>query len=255
MQIFLVPGAITVFFGAFLLLFLPPSPLRHPIIGIPGYNKLPSHVLQETHDKVEADNVGNERGGSKWSWVQAREALVDVKIWGFLLMATAIYVVRDVPVSAVCALADFVFIISGQRQRHRLRSTPRQIHRIHLVTSDPPPHSRRRNHMHLDLHIRPPRNVHPNLPHSLLSDYPPRAELRSDDNRGYHVLERELGTQGGTVGGLLPFADVRSTVCLVVGLVDSECRRWNETSDLERCHFRGVQSCTFLLRHLIRISH
>ncbi|KAI5448756.1 hypothetical protein NCC49_000784 [Naganishia albida] len=92
--IFLVPGAITVFFGAFLLLFLPPAPLRHPIIGIPGYNRLPSRVLQETHDKVEADNIGNERGGSKWSWVQAREALVDVKIWGFLLMATAIYVVN-----------------------------------------------------------------------------------------------------------------------------------------------------------------
>ncbi|KAJ9107150.1 hypothetical protein QFC19_002810 [Naganishia cerealis] len=94
--IFLVPGAITVVFGAFLLLLLPPSPLRQAIIPIPGYNKLPTHVLQETHDKVLRDSTheGNETAASKWNWKQAREAALDVKIWGFFLMATAIYVVN-----------------------------------------------------------------------------------------------------------------------------------------------------------------
>ncbi|KAJ9111253.1 hypothetical protein QFC22_006553 [Naganishia vaughanmartiniae] len=100
--IFLVPGAITVIFGAFLLLFLPPSPLQHPIVSIPGYNKLPAHILQETHEKVRLDGNPAVRGEgddgrpaeAKWDWSQAREAVVDVKIWGFFLMATAIYVVN-----------------------------------------------------------------------------------------------------------------------------------------------------------------
>ncbi|KAJ9119271.1 hypothetical protein QFC24_005742 [Naganishia onofrii] len=99
--VFLVPGAITVVFGAFLLLLLPPSPLQHPILSIPGYNKLPSHILHETHEKVRLDGnsavlvEGDESPAeAKWNWSQAREALVDVKIWGFFLMATAIYVVN-----------------------------------------------------------------------------------------------------------------------------------------------------------------
>jgi sugar phosphate permease len=91
-QIFLVPGAITVVFGFFLLLILPPSPLQPPILGILGYNKLPPAILEQTHDKVLADRGGDEV--AKWSWSQAREAVLDIKIWGFLFMATLIYVVR-----------------------------------------------------------------------------------------------------------------------------------------------------------------
>lgn len=167
LQIFLVPGAITVVFGAFLLLFLPPSPLRHPIIGIPGYNKLPSRVLQETHDKVEADNIGNERGGSKWSWVQAREAVVDVKIWGFLLMATAIYVVR--PSGDGCRISRLPCLsVLGQRQCYGLRSPASQIDRIHLSSSNAPPHSWRSHNMHLDLHLRPPRHIHQDFSYPVL---------------------------------------------------------------------------------------
>ncbi|GHJ89426.1 hypothetical protein NliqN6_5828 [Naganishia liquefaciens] len=90
--IFLVPGAITVFFGILLLLILPPSPLRPPILRIKGYNALPHTVLQMTHEKITADHGDGESAG--WSWNQAREAVLDVKIWGFLLMATAIYIVN-----------------------------------------------------------------------------------------------------------------------------------------------------------------
>ena len=92
--IFLVPGSMTVVFGAMLLLLLPPTPLSTPVLRIPYYNAFSSDERAELDAKVRSNLTGNEREGAPWRWDQAREAALDPKIWLFFLMATAIYVVN-----------------------------------------------------------------------------------------------------------------------------------------------------------------
>lgn len=92
--IFIVPGGITIVFGVILMLLLPPTPLSRPVISIPHYNRFTIAEKKELDAKVLANLTGNERQGSRWSWDQAREAALDAKIWIYLLMATAIYVVN-----------------------------------------------------------------------------------------------------------------------------------------------------------------
>lgn len=92
--IFLVPGSITIVFGALLLLLLPPSPLRSPILPIPGYNRFSDEQKAIIDAKVRANLTGNGGAGSPWDWQQAKEAVRDPQILLFFLMATAIYVVR-----------------------------------------------------------------------------------------------------------------------------------------------------------------
>lgn len=92
--IFLVPGSMTVVFGALLLFLLPPTPLSTPILCIPYYNTFSSDERAELDAKVRSNLTGNEREGAAWRWDQAREAALDAKIWLYFLMATAIYVVN-----------------------------------------------------------------------------------------------------------------------------------------------------------------
>jgi Major Facilitator Superfamily len=89
---FLVPGAFTIFFGFLLLIFLPPSPLRSPLIPIPGFNKFNQEQREAIDTKVRRNMTGNERAGSSWNWEQAKEGLRDPQIYIFFLLATAIYV-------------------------------------------------------------------------------------------------------------------------------------------------------------------
>lgn len=89
---FLVPGAFTIFFGILLLCFLPPSPLRSPLIPIPGFNKFSQEQRRVIDAKVRCNMTGNERAGSTWSWDQAKEGLRDPQIYIFFLLATSIYV-------------------------------------------------------------------------------------------------------------------------------------------------------------------
>ncbi|UZJ57001.1 hypothetical protein CBS101457_006321 [Exobasidium rhododendri] len=92
--IFLVPGSMTIVFGFLLILLLPPTPLSKPILSIPYYNRFNQEEREELDAKVRLNMTGNERQGSNWDWNQAKEAAMDIKIWIFFLMATAIYVVN-----------------------------------------------------------------------------------------------------------------------------------------------------------------
>lgn len=90
---FLVPGTITIVFGALLLLLLPPAPVHSPVLKVPYYNSFNPSDRAVLDGKVRRNLTGNERAGASWSWPQAREAAMDVHIWIYFLMATAIYVV------------------------------------------------------------------------------------------------------------------------------------------------------------------
>lgn len=90
--LFLVPGSLTVFFGVALLLLLPPSPTERPLLRIPGYNVFSQQEVELILEKTRDEMLSREQ--SKWNWSQVVEALLDVKIWIFTLMATAIYVVN-----------------------------------------------------------------------------------------------------------------------------------------------------------------
>lgn len=92
--IFLVPGSITVAFGFLVLLLLPPSPLRLPLLAIPSYNRLTLADRQVIDAKVRGNLTGTPSSAAAmaWNWSQAKEAALDPKIYLFFLMATAIYV-------------------------------------------------------------------------------------------------------------------------------------------------------------------
>lgn len=92
--IFLVPGSITVAFGFLVLLLLPPSPLRLPLLAIPCYNRLTLADRQGIDAKVRGNLTGTPSSAAAmaWNWSQAKEAALDPKIYLFFLMATAIYV-------------------------------------------------------------------------------------------------------------------------------------------------------------------
>lgn len=90
--LFLVPGSLTVFFGIALLLLLPPSPTERPLLKIPGYNVFSEQEVELILEKTREEMLSREQ--SKWNWSQVVEALLDVKVWIFTFMATAIYVVN-----------------------------------------------------------------------------------------------------------------------------------------------------------------
>lgn len=94
--LFLVPGTVTIVFGLVIILLLPPTPLRPPVLPIKGYNKFTETQRLFIDSGVRANLTGNERAGSPWSWTQAREAMRDPNIPIFFFMATAIYISNGV---------------------------------------------------------------------------------------------------------------------------------------------------------------
>lgn len=88
--LFLVPGALTVFFGFCVLLVLPPSPEEDPVLRIPGYNVFDEEDRDVILAKTRSEMLGRER--SRWSWRQVLEALLDIKVWIYFFMAISIYV-------------------------------------------------------------------------------------------------------------------------------------------------------------------
>lgn len=110
-SLFLVPGCLTVFFGLVVLLLLPSGPNHAPLVRIPGYNVFSAIERDELLDKTQRqmltaptattkDNSSDSGKSSPrqiaasppWQWYQVWEALLDIKVWLFTLMATAIYV-------------------------------------------------------------------------------------------------------------------------------------------------------------------
>ncbi|PWN25794.1 MFS general substrate transporter [Jaminaea rosea] len=88
--LFLVPGFLTVFFGAVVLLFLPPEPARDAVIKVPGYNTFSPAEREAMLRATRLEALGRE--SDKWEWSQVLEALCDYKVWIYFLLATAIYV-------------------------------------------------------------------------------------------------------------------------------------------------------------------
>ena len=113
---FVFAGGFTVVFGMLLLVLLPASPAAYPLLAINHYNtfdeqerllaaqRVRSNLTGEVaivEKTAELDNVDISRtdavgsfagSGKPWQWYQAREALLDYKIWIFFLQAICIYI-------------------------------------------------------------------------------------------------------------------------------------------------------------------
>lgn len=112
---FVFAGGFTVVFGMLLLVFLPASPAAHPLLAIKHYNTFDEQERQVAAQRVRSNltgeaaiaektaeldtfevtsnAIGNFAGSGKpWQWYQAKEALLDYKVWIFFLQAICIYV-------------------------------------------------------------------------------------------------------------------------------------------------------------------
>lgn len=87
--LFLVPGAMTVFFGLAVMTLLPNSPTEQPLLRIPGYNAFSAERQSAVAAKTKQEMLGRQRTSSNWR--QVGEALIDPKTWIYTVMATTIY--------------------------------------------------------------------------------------------------------------------------------------------------------------------
>ncbi|CAO1616673.1 unnamed protein product [Parajaminaea phylloscopi] len=89
--LFIVPGVLTVFFGAVVTLLLPPSPGEDPLVKIPHYNVFSATEREAILAKTTSQMLGKGLH-TTWSWPQVVEGLCDYTIWFYLAMAACIYV-------------------------------------------------------------------------------------------------------------------------------------------------------------------
>lgn len=89
---FFFAGGLTILFGFILLLLLPSSPTSKPFVQIPHFNKFSPSEMKELDDHLKSDLSTFSTQNQPWSNAQAMEALLDVKVWLFMLIAIAIYV-------------------------------------------------------------------------------------------------------------------------------------------------------------------
>ncbi|PWN47045.1 MFS general substrate transporter [Violaceomyces palustris] len=112
---FLFAGSLTVVFGFILMVLLPASPVSDPILRLNRYNVLDGEERNLAVRRIRTNFVGSsqlsKRGSNelseeeevqlqkalssnqtRWEWDQAKEAMMDYKVWIFFLQAISIYI-------------------------------------------------------------------------------------------------------------------------------------------------------------------